>query len=61
MQRTTNGSAEYYTFLGGTRLQMGKDGKGRYGKHHQQKKTTLDGTRDEDGRRKTGYTSHGLM
>src|SRR6218665_1339999 len=33
---------------------VGKDGTGRYGKHH--KKTTLDGTRGKDGGRKTGYT-----
>ena len=37
----------------------GKDGTGRYGKHHK-KKTTLDGTRGEDGGRKTGYTGRGL-
>jgi len=47
-------------------LQEGQDYKqtvwertGRYGKHHKNK-TTLDGTRGEDGGRKTGYTDHGL-
>src|SRR6218665_2488371 len=35
-----------------------KDETGRYGKHH--KKTTLDGTRGEDGWRKTSCTGHGL-
>ena len=39
---------------------MGKDGTGRYGKHHKNKKTMLDGTRGEDGGRKTGCTGHGL-
>jgi len=37
-----------------------QDGTGRYEKHHKKKKTTLDGTRDEDGGRKTGYTGHKL-
>jgi len=40
---------------------MGKDGAGRYRKHHKKKqKTTLDGTRGEDGGTKTGCTGHGL-
>ena len=38
-----------------------KDGTGRYGKHHKKKKkTTLDGTRGEDGGGKTSCTGHGL-
>ena len=41
---------------------MGKDGTGRYGKHNNKKKTTLDETRGEDGGRKTDYrpTGYGL-
>ena len=39
---------------------MGKDGTGRYGKHHKKNQTTLDGTCGEDGGRMTGYTGHGL-
>ena len=39
---------------------MGKDGTVRHGKHHK-KKTTLDGTRGEDGGRETGSTGHGLQ